>query len=121
MEVSMIPVDDLFESHLDVTDLHRSMSFFWPNAGIRACGGVGSGGLLSIGLVGEATRCSVCGGRDGSPEAKPSHCLSGRSHGSAARRCASSSSQCCSTRLLGAADRRTGRAWMDARCNSLFS
>jgi lactoylglutathione lyase len=28
MEISMIPIRDLFESHLTVTDLQRSMSFF---------------------------------------------------------------------------------------------
>jgi hypothetical protein len=57
----MIPVHDLFESHLNVTDLQRSMSFFGQTLGLELAGCFGSGGLLSIGLVGEATRCSVCG------------------------------------------------------------
>jgi hypothetical protein len=35
MEVSMIPVYDLFESHLNVTDLHRSMSFFGQTLGFE--------------------------------------------------------------------------------------
>jgi len=53
----MIPVHDLFESHLNVTDLQRSMSFFGQTLGLE---------LAEVfwerrGLVGEATRCSVCG------------------------------------------------------------
>jgi lactoylglutathione lyase len=35
MEVSMIPVHDLFESHLNVTDLQRSMSFFGQTLGLE--------------------------------------------------------------------------------------
>jgi lactoylglutathione lyase len=35
MEVSMIPVCDLFESHLTVTDLQRSMSFFSQTLGLE--------------------------------------------------------------------------------------
>jgi len=31
----MIPVHDLFESHLNVTDLHRSMSFFGQTLGLE--------------------------------------------------------------------------------------
>ncbi len=34
MEVSMIPVCDLFESHLTVTNLQRSMSFFSQTLGL---------------------------------------------------------------------------------------
>jgi len=36
----MIPVHDLFESHLNVTGLATLNEFFGPNAGIRACEGV---------------------------------------------------------------------------------
>jgi len=35
MKVSMIPVRDLFESHLTVTDLQRSMSFFGQTLGLE--------------------------------------------------------------------------------------
>src|SRR5438105_14987930 len=35
MEVGMIPVRDLFESHLTVTDLQRSMSFFEQTLGLE--------------------------------------------------------------------------------------
>src|SRR5438045_4875141 len=35
MEASMIPVHDLFESHLNVTDLQRSMSFFGQTLGLE--------------------------------------------------------------------------------------
>jgi len=34
MEVNMIPIRDLFESHLTVTDLQRSMSFFGQTLGL---------------------------------------------------------------------------------------
>jgi lactoylglutathione lyase len=35
VEVTMIPVHDLFESHLNVTDLQRSMSFFGQTLGLE--------------------------------------------------------------------------------------
>ena len=35
MEGSMIPVRDLFETHLTVIDLHRSMSFFGETLGLQ--------------------------------------------------------------------------------------
>jgi lactoylglutathione lyase len=35
MEVRMIPVQHLFESHLNVTDLQRSMSFFGQTLGLE--------------------------------------------------------------------------------------
>jgi hypothetical protein len=60
MKVSMIPVRDLFESHLTVTDLQRSMSFFGQTLGLELAE-VFWERLPSTGLVGEATRCSVCG------------------------------------------------------------
>jgi len=35
VEVTMIPIRDLFESHLTVTDLQRSMSFFGQTLGLE--------------------------------------------------------------------------------------
>jgi hypothetical protein len=35
MEVSVIAVRDLFESHLNVADLERSMSFFGQTLGLE--------------------------------------------------------------------------------------
>ena len=35
MEVSMIPVHDLLESHLNVADLQRSMNFFGQTLGLK--------------------------------------------------------------------------------------
>src|SRR5216117_2600486 len=35
MKVSMIPVRDLFENHLTVTDLQRSMTFFGQTLGLE--------------------------------------------------------------------------------------
>jgi hypothetical protein len=122
MEVRLIPVQHLFESHLNVTDLQRSMSFFGQTLGLElaevfwerrvAFYWIGGRGNSMLGLWEVGT---------GSQRLSLHIAFSGRSPGSAARRCASSSSQCCSTRLLRAADRRTGRAWMDARCISVFS
>jgi Transcriptional regulator containing an amidase domain and an AraC-type DNA-binding HTH domain len=71
--------------------------------------------------VGEATRCSVCGRSGRSPEASLHIAfradLPDLLHAAVRLRAAN----VVSARLLGAADRRTGRAWMDARCISLFS
>src|SRR2546426_12524622 len=60
MKVSMIPVRDLFESHLTVTDLQRSMSFFGQTLGLElaevfwerrvALYWVGGGGNSVLGL-----------------------------------------------------------------------
>jgi len=35
MEINLIPIRDLFESHLTVTDLQRSMSFFGQTLGLE--------------------------------------------------------------------------------------
>ena len=35
MEINLIPIRDLFESHLTVTDLRRSMSFFGQTLGLE--------------------------------------------------------------------------------------
>ena len=35
MEINLIPIRDLFESHLTVTDLQRSMSFFGQILGLE--------------------------------------------------------------------------------------
>ena len=56
----MVPVRDLFESHLLVGDLTRSMAFR------RGCGTVPPtlsriAAWRSIGSVGEDARCSACG------------------------------------------------------------
>ncbi len=57
----MIPVHDLFESHLNVTDLQRSMSFFGQILGLELAQVFWERRVAFYGLVGEATRCSVCG------------------------------------------------------------
>src|SRR5205809_7285773 len=35
MEINLIPIRDLFESHLTVTDLQRSMTFFGQTLGLE--------------------------------------------------------------------------------------
>lgn len=117
----MIPVHDLFDSHLNVTDLQRSMSFFGQTLGLELAevfwerrlafywiGGRGNSmlGLWEVGTGPQRLSLHIAFRAD---------------------------LRICCTPLcvfeqpmlfhstFGAADRRTGRAWMDARCISLFS
>jgi hypothetical protein len=76
-EASMIPVCDLFESHLNVADLQRSMCFFGQTLGLElaevswklraAFYWIGGQGNSMLGLW-------EVGGK--SPEAEPPRCLS---------------------------------------------
>src|SRR6266700_1976729 len=97
MEINLIPIRDLFESHLTVTDLQRSMSFFWPDSGIRTRGGVlGAAGCLLLDWWPRQLHARSVGGRDWPPEAEPPHCVSDGSPAPAGRPCASSGRRCCS-------------------------
>ena len=57
----MIPIRDLFESHLTVTDLQRSMSFFGQTLGLELAEVFWERRVAFYWIGGEATRCSVCG------------------------------------------------------------
>ena len=57
----MIPVRDLFESHLTITDLQRSMNFYGQTLGLEFADVCWKRRVAFSGSVGEATRCSVCG------------------------------------------------------------
>src|SRR5213076_810301 len=60
MEINLIPIRDLFESHLTVTNLQRSMSFFGQTLGLElaevfgerrgACDWIGERGNSRLGL-----------------------------------------------------------------------
>lgn len=57
----MIPIRDLFESHLTVGDLKRSMAFFSEVLGLTSLVSSRSAASPSTGSAAEGTRCSACG------------------------------------------------------------
>jgi lactoylglutathione lyase len=57
----MIPVRDLFEAHLSVSDLQRSMSFFGDTLGLELAQVFPQKRWPFTGLGIEGLPCSVCG------------------------------------------------------------
>ena len=116
----MIPVHDLFESHLNVADLQRSMGFFGQTLGLVLAevfwdrrvafywiGGRGNSmlGLWEVGTGPQRLSLHIAFRAD-------------LPHLPDALRVFGQPMLFRST--FGAADRRAGGAWMDARCISLF-
>ena len=75
----MIPIRDLFEAHLTVKDLQRSMSFFGAALGLELAQVFPQKGRVLLDRASRRFHARSVGGGDGATAVEPASRLQGRS------------------------------------------